>query len=142
MKKGFLLCLILGGLIILLIGCSVPLDNFDETIILSKSGKALISIAWENTVNQKAISISEQAVNSVFIVIDNKINDPNYSFTFEKGGWNLWTPTLDEGTHRIMAIDEGESATNSSNVAEFRIKSGSNIKIEVQPGGGVFIEHK
>lgn len=142
MRRMFTLFLLTSTLLVLLFGCNAPFSNFDEDITLSKLGKATIVVDWEKGVNQRSISVSEQVVNAVCVIIDNKIGDPNYSFTFKKNGWNLWTPALDEGVHKIMAIDEGESATNSSNVAEFRIRSGSNIKIEIQPGGGVFIENK
>lgn len=139
--RRFLVVLLITALLLLLVSCSMPFNiSPTETIEVSKLGKANISIDWGGSKNGKTIIITEKIINSVCVVIDDKINDPYYLYTFKRGGWNMWALSLAEGYHKIMAIDEGESVANSSNTKNFKIASGSNIKIEIQPGGGVFID--
>lgn len=135
MRRMLFFIFILLVFLVLFDSCSLPVDN----LILSNLGKASVSVDWGNSINQKSITITESDVESVVVIIDDKINNPDYSYTFKKDGWGVWTLSLPEGYHKITAIDEGKNATNSSNQGTFEVRPGKNINITIQPGGGVFI---
>ena len=138
-RKYLCLGLIWLVLLLLLSSCSLPTEQVpDGTLVLSKVGKASIYAEWGGA---KSIIITEKPVNSILVIIDNKI-DSQHSAYFYRGQWKLWTPPLEVGRHTIVALDGGEGASDTSNAGVFDIEIGTNIDIEIQPGGSVFVKTK